>query len=348
MKYGYYPGCSLERNARAYHQSTVAVAQRLGLTLEEIEDWNCCGATEMMSLEALPAYSLVARNLAIAQSQFPAGTDLIAPCSACFLNLRKTAYHLRTSKRLADQVNDALSAGGLHYKPNGMVVRHLLEVFVEDVGIDRIQESVTNPLRGLRLAPYYGCLIVRPHLDRPLDDPEYPTSLDRLLSALAAEVVDYPLKAACCGGHMTQISEDTALELIHRLLRNAHEHDAHAIVTLCPMCQLNLDGYQHAINKRFGTHYRIPILYFTQVLGLALGLEKETLGFGQELTDARPALARIKTDPKEPVRRAPAAIDVETVSTPPKATPAGGPKSPPAPRAHLEVPPVDQTKGSPS
>ena len=147
------------------------------------------------------------------------------------------------------------------------------------------------------MAPYYGCLIVRPGYESAFDDPEYPTSLDRLMRALGANVVDFPMKAHCCCGHMTQISETVGLELIRQLLKNAADYQADAIVTLCPMCQLNLDGYQENVNKRFGTNYQIPVLYFTQMMGLAFGIDAKALGFGKEFVDAAPALSKIGSEP---------------------------------------------------
>jgi heterodisulfide reductase subunit B len=208
------------------------------------------------------------------------------------------------SPELAEKVNTALAAGGLNYEPGSLKVRHLLDILVNDVGYDAVAEKVTKPLYNLRIAPYYGCLIVRPGLEETFDDAEYPTTLDTLMGVMGATVVDFPLKAHCCGGHMTQISEATALELIRRLLKNAADYEADAIVTLCPMCQLNLDAYQKNVNNHFGTNYRIPVLYFTQLIGLALGISTKELGFGKELVDARPTLAKIGAEPpKQPKKK---------------------------------------------
>ncbi len=303
MKYSYYPGCSLERNAIAYHESTMEVAVRLGIEFSEIDDWTCCGATEYMSIELLASYSLIARNLALAADR-PQNGQLVAPCSACFLNLSKADRHLAESKGLADQVNQALEAGGMAYEPGSVRVRHLLEVLTQDVGLEAIAAQITRPLYGLRVAPYYGCLIVRPAYQGSFDDPEYPTSLDQLLNSLGTSVVDYPLKTHCCGGHMTQISEGVALELIRRLLKNAADYEADMIVTLCPMCQLNLDAYQESVNKRFGTDYQLPVLFFTQLIGLAMDIPPERLGFGREFVPVKAALAKILEEPAKPPRKA--------------------------------------------
>ena len=306
MKYGYYPGCSLSDSAKPYDVSARAVAEALGMELEEIEDWNCCGATEYFSVSKLPAYALVARNLALAADQ-DGLEHLTAPCSACYLNLRKTDHYMGKYPDLAKKTNEALAAGGLAYDPGSLKVRHLLEVVVQDVGFEAIAEKVRVPLSGLRVAPYYGFLIVRPDFDNGgFDDPEYPQQLDLLLDALGADVIDFPMKAHCCGGHMTQISEDTAFELIRQILHNAEEYEADAIVTICPMCQLNLDAYQSQVNRHFKTKYKIPVLYFTQMIGLAIGMEPRKLGIGKEFVSARKALAKIGTaieEEAEPVRR---------------------------------------------
>ncbi len=298
MKYGYYPGCSMERNARAYHTSLMSIAEPLGLELVEVEDWNCCGATEYFSINDIPAYALVGRNLAIA-SQQNGFEKLVAPCSACFLNLKKTDHNMGEYEEINHKVNTALKAGGLQYQPGTVSIHHILEIIVQDVGLEAIKEKVQKPLYELKVAPYYGCLIPRPSTMDSFDDPEQPTSMDTLLTALGATVVYFPLKAQCCGGHMTQISEQTALELIRRLLKNADDNGADLISTVCPMCQLNLDAYQNAVNAHYGTKYNIPIIYFTQLIGLAFGIPEKELGFGKEIVSAQPALAKITDEAPE-------------------------------------------------
>lgn len=292
MRYAYYPGCSLSHSAAPYDLSTRAIAGRLGLSLDEIDDWNCCGATEYMSINRAAAYALVGRNLALAASQ-DGHDQLVAPCSACYLNLRKVDHYMAEDAGLREVTNQALAAGGLHYAPGSLRIRHLLDVVTDDVGLEAIRQQVVRPLNGLRLAPYYGCLIVRPQWNGDGHDPEYPTHLDQLLSGLGAEVVDFPLKTHCCGGHMTQISADTAYELIRRLLHNAAEYQADIIVTACPMCQLNLDAYQSQVNRHFGTDYSLPVLYFTQLIGLAMGIEPKALGIGREIVSAEAALRKV-------------------------------------------------------
>ncbi|MBN1886980.1 MAG: CoB--CoM heterodisulfide reductase iron-sulfur subunit B family protein [Thermoflexales bacterium] len=304
MRYAYFPGCSLEKNAAAYNDSFKAVVGALAQELVELEDWNCCGATEYFSLNPLPAYALVARNLALVGEGL---TELVAPCSACYVNLYKTDRNMGLYPQLNQDVNTALAEGKLSYQPGRVRVRHALDILVNDVGCDNIAARVTKPLHGLRLAPYYGCLVVRP--DHGFDNPEYPETLDRLLEALGATVVDYPLKAACCGGHMPQIKPETAFTLIHELVATAAQRQADAIVTVCPMCQLNLDGYQAQVNAQFNTSYSLPVLYFTQMMGLAFGFTPKELGFGQELVSAQRVLDKLA---------APLAVEEEPKKKPPR------------------------------
>jgi heterodisulfide reductase subunit B2 len=285
MKYAYYPGCSLECNAAAYDQSVRAVADLLGVKLQELDDWNCCGATEYFSQDELTACAVVARNLALVDGKTE---QLVAPCAACYLNLKKTDQLMVDHPDMGAKVNEALAAGGLHYDPGRLQVRHMLDVICDDIGEEAVRDKVVQPLSGLRVAPYYGCQVVRPISND--DNPEYPMKMDRLFQWLGAEVVDYPVKAHCCGGHMTQISESQAFELIRRLLQSAQDYDADLILCMCPMCQLNLDAFQGRVNGFFNTSFNIPIVYFTQMLGVAFGIDAKKLGIGKELVSVKPVL----------------------------------------------------------
>lgn len=291
--YLYYPGCSLSGSAKAYAQSLTAILSPLGVELKEIDDWNCCGATEYLSLSPLRGYALIGRNLALAESQRNGTDTLVAPCSACYANLAKTDRFVRESAVLRKQLNSALAADGLQYTPGSITVRHLLEVLIDDVGLDEVQRHVTRPLHGLRVAPYLGCLVSRPDYDGRWSRHEQPHELDRLMTALGADVVDFPLRTSCCGGHMTQISPNTGFELIRRLVDAADRREADLLVTVCPMCQMNIDAYQGEMNHHFRTSYHVPILFFTQLIGLAFGLEPKALGIGTEIVSARRALGRI-------------------------------------------------------
>ena len=305
-KYLLYPGCSMESSARAYSDSLQAIAPKIDMELEEIEDWNCCGATEYLGISLTPAYALISRNLALASQQANGNRTVVAPCSACYLNLAKADYYMQEQPKLGKMVNEALAAGNLSYKPGSLAIRHLLDVMVYDIGLDAISSKVVRPLKGLRVAPYLGCMVPRPDYEHRWSDPEHPIELDLLLQALGAEVIDFPLKTHCCGGHMTQIGPDTAFELIRRLVSSADAYEADLMATLCPMCQMNLDAYQSETNHHFGTSFQMPIVFFTQLMGLAFGLEPKDLGFGTELVSAKKALAKIGLEAPEPVETVPA------------------------------------------
>jgi heterodisulfide reductase subunit B len=304
-KYIFYPGCSMEGSAKAYYDSLKQLTSPLQMELEEIHDWNCCGATEYLSINLIPAYSLIARNLALAAKQVNGTNEVMAPCSACYLNLEKADYYMAERPALGEKVNEALAAGGLHYEPGSLQIRHLVDVMVNDVGLDTIKSKVVRPLKGLRIAPYLGCMVPRPDYAGRWSDHEHPSELDDLMKALGADVIEFPLKTSCCGGHMTQIGPETAYELIRRLVSSAEEFEADIMVTVCPMCQMNLDAYQDETNRYFGTNFHMPIVFFTQLMAVAFGVDPKDAGFGMELVSAKQALARIGVEVPAPAEAAP-------------------------------------------
>lgn len=272
MKYTYYPGCSVKATAKMYQKSIDAVSAPLGVELEELEDWNCCGATAYMSVKELMSFAISARNLAIAE---PFHRDVVTPCSACYLVLNKTNLYFSEYPKLRKKLGQALEAGGLSYSGN-LRVRHILDVIYNDVGAEKISSMVKRKLEGLRVAPYYGCQIVRPDVE--FDDPDDPTSMDELIEALGATPAEFHLKTKCCGASLMGTEEKLALQLCRGLLANAEEGGAHCLITLCPLCHMNLDVYQGKVNRLFGTNFKIPILYFTQLIGLAMGYSLADLG----------------------------------------------------------------------
>jgi heterodisulfide reductase subunit B len=259
-----------------------------------------------VSLSTTPAYAMIARNLAIAAGEKKNGESLVAACSACYLNLAKADHYMGEQPALNARVNDALGAGGLHYDPGTLKVRHLLEVILTDVGLDKVRAAVKKPLTGLKVAPYLGCMVPRPDVTGAYADHDQPKSLDMLLKALGAEVVDYPLRTECCGGHMNQLDPKVGLELVRRLVSEAERLEAVMMVTVCPMCQINIDAYQGEMNGMFHTKHKMPIVFFTQLMGIAFGLDEKKMGFGRELTDARKALRKIGQQPEVAVEAAPA------------------------------------------
>lgn len=272
VKYAYYPGCSLEKTQRGYDASVREVFRALGQELIEIDDWNCCGATVYMSVRETVSLAVSARNLALAERM---GLDILAPCSSCFTVLSKTNRILSEIPALNRDVNEALADGGLSYRGK-TGVRHPLDVLLNDVGLAAIAAAKKKDLDGLKIAPYYGCQIVRP--DKTFDDRENPMLMDRLFAACGGSMVYFPAKVRCCGGMLMTTFEETALKLNMDLLTCARENGADVIVTTCPLCHFNLEAYQDRINDRFGTTFSVPILYFTQLLGVVLGIPGDRLG----------------------------------------------------------------------
>jgi heterodisulfide reductase subunit B len=285
--YTYFPGCSShDGGAKAYNWSAQAVSKVLDVDLAELEDWNCCGSTPSGAVDELGAYCMAARDLALAEKR---GLDMVTPCSACNVIFNRTNTYLNGYPQFMAKVNEALAAGNLEY--HGTVrVRHMLDIMTTDVGYDAIESRVKKPLSGLKVAPYYGCQVVRPGFG--FDHPENPQSLDKLIVSLGAEPTPFPLKTRCCGGSLTISEEDVALGLMHKLFDCASSNGAECLVTVCPLCQTNLDAYQSRVNKKFKTSFKLPVLFFTQLMGVAFGLEEKDLGLKNCIVPADKVLVK--------------------------------------------------------
>jgi heterodisulfide reductase subunit B len=277
MSYLYYPGCSLKSTGRAYEESLLPVFEAFGSPLKEIDDWNCCGATAYMSISELKAFALSARNFALAERSGNGAdaVDVVVPCAACYLGLNKALRYLNEHEEVRTPVKQALQAAGLDY--SGRIrIRHPLDVFVNDIGLKTITAQVKDSLAGLKVASYYGCQIVRPFAD--FDDQHRPMTMDRIMKALGAEPVDWPLKTRCCGGSLTGTVDEVGLRLSYILLKEAKRRGASIVATACPLCQFNLECYQAKMGDMFGEPVDIPVVYFTQLMGVALGIPPRTLG----------------------------------------------------------------------
>jgi heterodisulfide reductase subunit B len=296
MKYSYFPGCSLKGTGRAYEESLLQVLKILGVELVELDDWNCCGATAYMAVDEVKACVMASRNLAIAEKT--GCKELLAPCSACYLVLNKTKHYLHESPSVQAVIQTALKQGNLTYSGN-TPVRHPLDVLVNDVGIAEIKKHVKQPLKGLKVAAYYGCQIVRPYAS--FDDQYNPTTMDRLLEAIGCTLVPYPLKTRCCGGSLTGTLPEPGLLCSYILLKEAIKRGADVISTVCPLCQFNLDCYRDKMASRWGDEVipdpahkggsipvgprlDLPVVFFTQLIGLAFGLPQTSLGLQRGMT----------------------------------------------------------------
>ncbi len=272
MGIAYYPGCSLHALAHEYDISARLVSERLGLDLLEVPDWNCCGATAAHSLDHKLALGLSGRNLALVKDMKL--ERVTTPCAGCFSRLKTASLALQEPGQRSSLQDLGISCAGAE----GIQVSHLLQTMIEDVGLEKIREEVVRPLIGLKLAAYYGCLITRPRTIAQFDDPEQPVSLDKLLQALGVETVQWSHKAECCGGGFAASDTAIVVDLGGQVLEAARQAGAQALVVACPMCQANLDTRQKTIEKERGQKYGLPIIYFTQLMGLAFGYSARQMG----------------------------------------------------------------------
>lgn len=274
--YVYYPGCSQHSTGLEYGLSTQAVFQHLGMELAELPDWNCCGASSAHALSHTLALALPARNLALAQAR---GSDFVTPCAACFNRMKGADYALRTDPEARSQIEEML---GFSYTGQ-MRIRPVMGVLYDDYGPERIAEQVKRPLTGLKVVPYYGCLLVRPPQVVQFDDPDNPQVMARILSALGAEVMDWSHATDCCGAGLSLSRADMVQKMVGRLAERAREARAEAFVTGCPLCQVNLEMRQTQSAK-------LPAFYITEVVGLALGIPEADKWWRKHLIDPRPLL----------------------------------------------------------
>jgi heterodisulfide reductase subunit B len=269
MKYFLYWGCSLESSGANYLLSIKPVFDVLDVEFEEIEDWNCCGASiSYIGANDLSIKVLNARNLALAESH--GNHDIIAPCSSCYIQMVKVNHEIQESEAVRRQVNVALKEGGLSYKGTTKV-RHLLDVLYNDVGIEKIKRAVVKPLKGLKVAGYVGCQSVRPYGE--YDSVERPVIQDRILEALGATPVPFPKKMRCCGSGIFLTEMEHCFLLVKNILDDALVHGGQMVSTVCPMCAMNLENYQGRINKALGTDFDLPVVYLTQLMAAAFGLD---------------------------------------------------------------------------
>jgi heterodisulfide reductase subunit B2 len=271
VKYAFFPGCSLESTAWDFNRSTRAVCAALGIELEDIPDWVCCGSTPAHATNASLALALPVVNLQKAQSM---DAPVMTACASCYSRLRTANYKVRHQP---DERARAEAITGAAYNGNVEVV-HLLDVLTNHLGLDRIRACVRRPLSGLRVASYYGCLLMRPAEIVAFDVPEHPTCMDDILEAAGATPVQWPFKTECCGAGLSITNADVVCRLGHRLLSMAHQAGANCLAVACPMCQVNLDLRQADVHKTYGGVPKTPVLYVTQLVGLALGLSPQALG----------------------------------------------------------------------
>ncbi|MFH1597223.1 MAG: CoB--CoM heterodisulfide reductase iron-sulfur subunit B family protein [Pseudomonadota bacterium] len=279
MKVSYYPGCSLEGTAVDYAASIAAVSPLLDLELAEIEDWNCCGASAAHSIDRHLALALPARNLALAEA---AGLDVVVPCALCFNRLKAADQALGSAKK----ARQGLSVQG------GLKIWDLLDYFTQDIFLERLAQKVIKPLAGLKAVGYYGCLVARPPAVTGKVDYENPQNLEKLIEVLGGSPLDWSFKTDCCGAGLALPRPDLIDTLGQRLYERALQAGAECFVVSCQMCQANLDLSQERISRKFSRNYDLPVLYFTELIGLALGHPQAQDWLAKHLVDPRPLLER--------------------------------------------------------
>jgi heterodisulfide reductase subunit B2 len=278
MRLSYYPGCSLEGSSKEYNESLKATAKELGIELEELPDWTCCGASSAHVTDDRLATSLAGRNLIIADRS---GLDLMVPCAACFQRLKAADKELKAGKTVP----------GINQEYSGKVnIKHSADMIWEKCGEKAIAARVKKPLSSLNPVCYYGCLITRPPKITDAENPEDPQEIDEILKVLGADVKNWSYKTDCCGGNLMLTHPDLAKKLVKKLYDAALEAGADSIVVACPMCQSNLDAYQKDILKDNGEHYNLPVYFFTELMELAFALPTAEKCLNKHMTEARSLL----------------------------------------------------------
>ena len=284
MIVSYFPGCTLNTTGKGFDNAVRASSAAVGLELVELPEWNCCGATYPLIIDNMLELAAPAHVLVSARDE---GTTVTTACTTCYNVLKRTNKFIREHEEERERINAFIEAdyGG---EVEVMDILHLLR---DLVGFDAVQSKVLKPLEGLRVAAYYGCMVLRPPDEVAYDDVDHPQSLDDLMTALGATAVDYPHKAECCGAYLAVKEPDVTREMVYTILRSALAAGAEAVATNCPLCQFNLDKQQAEMRRVYAGYQPVPVFYFSQLMGLALGQDASEYGWERHYIDARPLLA---------------------------------------------------------
>ena len=285
MKYAYYPGCSSEGSGAEYARASEAVLEALGVELEEIEDWVCCGATPAHATSHLLSIALPAISCASAEKQ---ALDILTCCACCHSRLKQVNQQVKDDPELRAKISEIIEED---YQ-GSLNVLHITEVLKREVGLKAIKEHVRKPLKGLKAACYYGCLMARMPEALRSDKSEYPMLLDDLMGAIGAEPLDWPYKTECCGAALTLVRTKTVIRLCADILQMAKQNGADVLVVACPLCQANLDIYQAEAEKLLEERFSIPVIYFVQLMGLAMDLDLKRIGLDKLIVDPLPILTK--------------------------------------------------------
>jgi succinate dehydrogenase / fumarate reductase cytochrome b subunit len=291
-KVAYYKGCLASLSAKELDSATQALAPRVGLELEELESVTCCGAGDIH--EAEPDYYLHLNARILSYGAATGADTLLTVCNVCTLNLRQANWQLKNDVALRERVNENLLSVGVPAYEQDIEVRHLLWEVAEGPGYELLKEAAHKGLKGLRVAPFYGCQILRPSKLLGFEDPDRPSSLERIIEACGGEAIDYPAKIKCCGFPIIQAREETALGELIQPIEQAMEAGADAMVTPCPLCHLSLDAWQQKLEAATGRQFRMPILHLSQLVGVAAGFEESELRFRRHVVSVKPVLEKLE------------------------------------------------------
>jgi len=284
MKYTYYPGCTLSTKAKNLDNSARKTATFLGIELKELSQWTCCGTVFPLITDNLMPLIAPARILANAEKQ---GNKLVTICAFCYNVLKRTNVTLKKDRQKKEKISQFLKDEGKEFSGKIQVI-HLLELLRDGEGFENIKNKVKKELSSLKIAPYYGCQLLRPAQELQLDDPENPQIMESFLKSISCEVIDTPYKTECCGSYLSVSSEDAALDCSYRILASAIKNGAEAISVSCPLCYFNLDQNQKKIKEKISGFIEIPIFYFTELLSIALGINLGKEIFDLHFVDPRP------------------------------------------------------------
>ncbi|MFO7967179.1 MAG: CoB--CoM heterodisulfide reductase iron-sulfur subunit B family protein [Archaeoglobaceae archaeon] len=283
LRYAYFPGCSSKSTSIEYHISTLKVAEKLGIELVDMEQENCCGTHNVEDYNEDVWLALNARNLALAEGL---GADLVTICSGCFLTTKKAQKALEIGQKEKEKVNKILHEINREYSGSSKV-KHILGVLVEDFGLDKLSKFVEKEL-GIKVAPYYGCQLLRPPEITRFDDPENPKSFERLLETIGCEVADYTRKIDCCGAPLTLTEGGIVKSMVEKIIQEVRESDADCISTICPLCHYALETTQFSLKQE-----KIPVVHVTQLVGLAIGLSPDDVALDKNLISTRDLVDKV-------------------------------------------------------
>ena len=289
MRYLFYPGCNAEQVEKEALDATNALCSELGIELEYAKDFSCCGATHVDKVDGFLDLLINARNMARAEEK---ELPVMTICNTCFIVMKRVQHKLAKSPGLRDKVNYELAKVGLKYKGTAKIL-HLIDLLYDDYGVDALRGKVVRPLDGIKVAPFYGCHLLRPESELNRSEQETEQMVDEIIESLGAELVNFDEESSCCGFHVTMANPELCAKLNGRNILSAKQQEADLIVTPCTLCHTVMDGQQHRAEKMVGEQLRMPVLHLPQLVGLAIGIDAKRLGLGRHVVSCKELMGKI-------------------------------------------------------